>query len=92
MAATAHRKEDQGPAHTQDSSDAQPKTDAPVTPVREHENTRTDAAQSPARDLQARLHNAVTPKRSNSLRHIAVTVLTVVLATWVAGYLMYATL
>ena len=52
-----------------------------------------EAALSPARDLQSRLAEEVARKDDKmSARHVTALVLTVCLATWVGGFLLYATL
>jgi hypothetical protein len=53
---------------------------------------KADAAESPARVLQARLEAEMALEPKMSARSVTVLVISVSLATWFAGFLLYASL
>ncbi len=68
---------------------AQPRREAPILDAAGLEG---DGAESPARALQARLEAEMALEPKMSARSVTVLVVTVCLATWFAGFLLYASL
>ncbi len=58
----------------------------------EETHAPVEPGQSPARDLQARLEAELAFEPKMSARSVSVLVITVSLATWIAGFWLYASL